>query len=201
MLHIGITGGIGSGKTTVCKIFATLGIPIYYADDRAKALMVEDKDLVKQITDIFGEAAYLSDGQLNRGHIAQIAFSDADKLAQLNAAVHPAVGKDTLKWQQEQSGVPYTLREAALLFESGGYKNLDQVITVFAEQEIRLARVLKRDNTTREAVLARMNKQMPEAEKLKLADFVIQNNGTESLIQQVWNIHQELTRNSFTNNE
>lgn len=192
MLHIGITGGIGSGKTTVCKIFATLGIPIYYADDRAKALMTEDNDLILQIKKIFGEEAYLSDGQLNRAHIAGIAFSDKDKLAQLNAAVHPAVGKDTLRWQSEQQDVPYTLREAALLFESMNYKSLDKVITVFADKEIRIDRVLKRDDTTRAAVIARMDKQMPEEEKLKLADFIIKNNGEESLIKQVWAIHQEL---------
>lgn len=194
MLHIGITGGIGSGKTTVCKIFATLGIPIYYADDRAKALMTEDKDLVQQVKEIFGSEAYLSDGQLNRAHIANIAFSNKDKLAQLNAAVHPAVAKDTLRWQSEQANAPYTLREAALLFESKSHLLLDKVITVFADKEIRIARVLERDNATRAAILARMDKQMPEEEKIKLADFVIRNNGEESLVQQVWAIHQKLRK-------
>ena len=194
MLHVGITGGIGSGKSTVCKIFATLGIPIYYADDRAKALMTEDRELVARIKQIFGVSAYLTDGQLNRAHIASIAFADREKLRLLNAAVHPAVGKDTLRWQNEQRNFPYTLREAALLFESGSYKLLDKVITVFAEQEIRVERVIQRDGTDRAAVLARMQQQLPEAEKIELADFVINNNGTESLVKQVWQMHQTLVK-------
>ncbi|MEL7021557.1 MAG: dephospho-CoA kinase, partial [Bacteroidota bacterium] len=141
---------------------------------------------------IFGTNAYFADGKLNRAHIAQIAFSDADKLAQLNAAVHPAVGKDTLHWQDEQQNVPYTLREAALLFESGGHHLLDRVITVFAPQEVRLARVMKRDNTTRAAVLARIEQQMPETEKMTRADYVIHNDGQQSLVRQVWQIHTQL---------
>lgn len=191
-LKVGITGGIGSGKSTVCKIFEILKIPIYYADDRAKALMVTNPTLIAGIKKIFGVEAYLPNGSLNRQHIAQIAFSDKGKLAQLNGLVHPAVHADGSAWTKAQIGVPYTLKEAALHFESGGYKLFDKTITVFAPKAIRLQRVLQRDKTTTAAIEARMNKQMPEEEKIKLADFVIYNDGSQSLIRQVLAIHKRL---------
>ena len=194
MLKIGITGGIGSGKTTVCKIFELLNIPIYYADDRAKQLMVEDKNLIAAIKKTFGETAYYSDGTLNRTHLATIAFNDAEKLAQLNAIVHPAVAEDGVRWQklQEKKGALYTLKEAALLFESGSHKRLDKIISVFAPKVLRIERVLQRDQTSKEAIEARMNKQIPEAEKLELAHFIINNNGEQQLLPQIMNIHQAI---------
>jgi len=194
MLKIGITGGIGSGKTTVCKIFELLHIPVYYADERAKQLMIEDKDLITRIQEVFGEAAYHTNGTLNRAHLAAEAFSDAEKLAQLNAIVHPAVAKDGAKWQtlQEKNGVLYTLKEAALLFESGSHQRLDKIITVFAPKILRIERVLQRDQTNKVAIEARMNKQMPEAEKLELTHFIINNNGEQLLLPQIINIHQTL---------
>lgn len=194
MLKIGITGGIGSGKTTVCKIFESLGIPVYFADDRAKALMVEDQKLVRQIKKLLGNEAYSSDGSLHREFIARIVFKDPKKLKQLNALVHPAVGKDGLQWQATQLEVPYTLKEAALLIESGSYKFLDYLITVWAPRELRIKRVMKRDDTTREAIEARMSKQMSEFEKLDLADFVIINDGKHSLIKQVIRLHRRLCK-------
>ena len=118
-LKVGITGGIGSGKTTVCKIFETLGIPVYYADDRAKTLMVEDEKLISDIKNIFGVEAYSPNGELNRKHIADIAFHNLLKLKELNAVVHPAVLEDGNRWHAEQKDVPYTLKEAALIFEIG----------------------------------------------------------------------------------
>ena len=192
MLKIGITGGIGSGKTTICKIFETLDIPVYYSDIRAKKLMVENPELIIKIKKVFGEIAYLEDGSLNRQHIAQIAFNDKSKLAELNSIVHPAVFQDGNKWAEMQHGSPYTLKEAALTFEGGGHKFLDKVITVFAPKEIRIQRVLERDQTNRESVEARINKQMPDEEKVKLADFVIYNDGKQSLIEQVLAVHKEL---------
>jgi dephospho-CoA kinase len=192
MLKIGITGGIGSGKTTVCKIFETLGIPVYYADDRAKMLMLQDKHLIEGIKSLFGDQAYLADGALNRQHIAKIAFNDSSKLEQLNALVHPAVFKDGNKWADMQKNVPYTLKEAALIFEGGGHQFLDKVITVFAPKAVRIERVLKRDNTTRAEIEARIEKQMPDEEKVKMADFVIYNDGEQSLVEQVLAIHQAL---------
>ncbi len=191
MKKIGITGGIGSGKTTVCKIFETLGIPIYYADDRAKALMVQSESIRSQIKEVFGEAAYLENGMLHRAHIAGIAFSNPDKLSQLNAIVHPAVAQDAADWQATQT-TPYTLKEAALLFESGSYRALDAIITVYAPKALRLKRVMQRDGADEAAVLNRMNKQMPDMDKLNLADFVITNTGEEPLIPQVLRIHQHL---------
>ena len=192
MKKIGITGGIGSGKTTVCKIFESLHIPIYYADDRAKALMTQDAKLVKHIKKLLGDAAYFNDGTLNRQHIAKIVFSQPKKLAKLNALVHPAVAKDGEIWQQSHSLVPYTLKEAALLIESGGYQSLDYLITVWAPKELRINRVMSRDGMTRAEVVARINKQMPEFEKLKIADYVILNDGKKSLVQQVWRLHQQI---------
>ena len=192
MITVGLTGGIGSGKTTICKIFETLGIPIYYSDIRAKELMVENEALITKIKEAFGEAAYLENGSLNRAHIAQIAFSDKSKLAELNSIVHPAVFQDGNDWVKMQKNVPYTLKEAALTFEGGGHKFLDKVITVFAPKEIRIDRVIARDNTSREAVEARINKQMPDEEKVKLADFVIYNDGEQGLIEQVLAIHKKL---------
>lgn len=191
MLKIGITGGIGSGKTTVCKIFETLGIPIYYADDRAKKLMVEWPTIRTQIKAVFGETAYLEAGGLNRLHIAKIAFSNPEKLAELNAIVHPAVAQDAKTWQAAQNA-PYTLKEAALLFESQSYRNLDAVISVYAPRKTRIARVMQRDNTDEAAVLSRMNKQMPDIDKLQLADYIITNNSQVSLIPQVLTIHRQL---------
>lgn len=189
MKKIGITGGIGSGKTTVCKIFESLRIPVYYADDRAKALMIENKDLVNGIKNLLGDEAYFEDGSLNRQHIANLVFKDKNKLEQLNSLVHPVVAKDGILWQQAQSLVPYTLKEAALLIESGSYLALDYLITVWAPKETRIKRVMERDGTSREEVEARIDKQMSEFEKLKLAQFVIINDGKKSLVQQVHKLH------------
>jgi dephospho-CoA kinase len=192
-LKIGITGGIGSGKTTVCKIFETLSIPVYYADDRAKALMVEDKTLINKVKQAFGENAYLPDGTLNRAHISQIAFTNPLKLTELNAAVHPAVLQDGEKWHKAQKGVPYTLKEAALLYETGSDAVLDKIIMVSTPINIRIERVLLRGGLTREEIEARIAKQMPDEEKMKKADFIIYNDGEKGLIPQVIEIHKILT--------
>ena len=194
MLRLGITGGIGSGKTTVCKIFETLNIPIYYEDDRAKWLMVKSPSLQTGIIQLFGDKAYAADGSLNRAHIGGIAFKDPAKLQKLNALVHPAVFVDGENWQQEQLalGVPYTLKEAALIYETGSYKMLDKVIVVTAPEEIRIQRVMKRDKLTAEEVKERIARQMPESEKVEKADYVIQNDGQHSLIKQVLQIHQAI---------
>ena len=193
--RIGITGGIGSGKTTVCKIFAVLGIPVYYADDRAKWLMQHDPQLIEQIKAHFGEKAYGPDGQLQRAYLAGIVFKDQKKLEQLNAIVHPAVREDGLAWDRQHTDTPYTLREAALLYESGISELLDQIIVVTAPEELRIQRVMQRDGVDATAVRARMDKQWPEEKKVALADFVIHNDGRQSLIQQVYQIHQQLIQN------
>lgn len=194
MLKIGITGGIGSGKTTVCRIFASLGVPIYYADERAKWLMVNDTDLIRSIKELFGEEAYLPDGQLNRRHLSDLIFSEPQKREQMNALVHPAVWRDGEQWNAAFSDQPYTLKEAALIFESGGYRQLDKVIVVTAPEEIRIDRVVQRDQVDAAAVQARISAQMPESEKVARADFVINNDGRHFLIPQVLEIHQALLR-------
>jgi dephospho-CoA kinase len=193
-IKVGITGGIGSGKTTVCRIFETLGIPIYYADDRAKALMVEDENLIKGIKNLFGEAAYFEDGSLNRKHISDIAFSNPLKLKELNALTHPAVHADGERWHAAQIGAPYTLKEAALHFETGGFRLMDKMICVVAPQELRIERVIARGGLTRTEIEARMAKQLPDAAKIKQSDFVIHNDGVQMLMPQIITIHQTLLR-------
>ncbi len=198
-MKIGITGGIGSGKSTVCRIFEVLGIPVYYADDRAKWLMSNDEKLVGSIIDLFGENAYSQPGNiLNRAFIADIVFNDKEKLSALNALVHPAVWQDGESWNEVHKNAPYTLKEAALLFESGGHHLMDKMITVFTPKETRIERVMKRDECTKEEVLARMGKQMPDEEKKEMADFVIYNDGEHSLIQQVLTLHQAFVKQAFT---
>ncbi len=189
---IGVTGGIGSGKTTVCKIFESLGIPVYYADERAKAIMVENKEVVEKVSQLLGPQAYSPAQQLNRAFIASEVFGDKKKLQALNSIVHPAVFEDSKKWFKANAGSVYCLKEAALLIESGSYKTLDKLIVVTAPKELRIERVCQRDGVDRAAVLARMDKQMPEPEKLAFADFVIKNDGAHSLIKQVWEVHQQL---------
>ena len=197
-IKIGITGGIGSGKTTVCQIFETIGIPVYYADERAKALMTDNIDLVNAIKDLLGNKAYKKDGTLDRMFIAKVVFSDKAILDQLNALVHPAVWEDGNQWHKKQN-TPYTIKEAALLFESGGYQMMDAVITVTAPEKVRIKRVMKRDGVSEEQVLARMNKQWPESQKVALSDFVITNNGDVFLIPQVLQVHHNILRTLVTN--
>lgn len=196
MIKVGITGGIGSGKTTICKVFQSLGIPIYQADDAAKWLMQNNAELITAIKQAFGEEVYKEQNQLNRQQLAAIVFNNADALKKLNSLVHPAVHQHSETWMKEQAAnkVPYTLKEAALIFESGSYKLLDKVITVFAPQHIRLQRVVKRDKSTPEQVLARMEKQMSEIEKINLADYIIINDGEEMLLPQIYSIHQALSQ-------
>lgn len=195
MLKIGITGGIGSGKTTICKVFETLGIPVFYADAVAKQLMVTDKVLVAGVKNTFGKESYTPDNQLNNKHIAGIVFNNVEALAKLNALVHPAVFRAFDTWvSQVPATTPYVLKEAALLFESGSYKMCDQNILVLAPETIRLQRVIKRDSVTAAQVKARMDKQMPDEDKQKLADHFIYNNETQSLIVQVTQLHELLLK-------
>lgn len=194
MLKVGITGGIGSGKTTACQMFEELGIPVYYADERAKYLMQHEHFLIEQLKKNFGDEVY-ENGKLNRTYLAQKVFGDETKLALLNSIVHPAVFRDTERWLDEQSykNVPYTLKEAALLVESGSYRALDKLVVVTASTLVRIKRVATRDNTTEEAVMERIKHQMPDEEKIKLADYVIDNNcTTDDLKKQVMEIHHQL---------
>lgn len=190
MLKIGITGGIGSGKSTVARVFETLGIPVYNADDAAKRLMQEDPELKKQIIILFGEKAY-EQGKLNRSWISEQVFGNPEKVKALNAIVHPATIRDAHEWMSVQQ-TPYTLKEAALIFESGSEKSLDYVIGVDAPVELRIQRVMERDNISRDAILQRMNNQMDESEKIQRCDFIIYNDGNQLVIPQVIRLHQQL---------
>lgn len=191
MLKIGITGGIGSGKTTICKVFETLGIPVFYADTVAKQIMVTDRILIQGVKDAFGLDSYSAEGVLNNKHIAGIVFNDAAELAKLNELVHPAVFRAFDQWvQQVPESAPYILKEAALLFESESYKMCDQNILVIAPQDTKIRRVMERDGVSAELVKARMDKQFSDEEKIKLADHIIYNNETDSLIIQVTKLHQ-----------
>jgi len=190
MYKVGITGGIGSGKTTICKVFEVLGIPVFYADAEAKNVMVEDEMLIAGIKAEFGTESYFNDGKLNNKHIAGIVFNDETKLAQLNALVHPAVFRAFDQWEaQIDKNVPYTLKEAALLFESGSYKMCDTTILVTAPLEVKLKRVMERDHVTAEQVEARINKQWSDEEKTKLANHFVLNDETHSIIAQVMDLH------------
>ena len=196
-LLVGVTGGIGSGKSTICKIFEQFEIPVYYADERAKQIMVEDHHVIDRIKNLLGNQAYFQDGSLNKTFIAEVVFSDPQKLKGLNGIVHPVVGIDSANWHSKQTMTPYTIKEAALLIESGSFRLLDKLIVVYAPKEVRIERVVKRDKINRGAVLSRMDKQMPEDEKLLFADFVIHNNGRYPLIKQVWKIHQLLVSDAI----
>lgn len=190
MRIIGITGGIGSGKTTVCGIFAEFGVPIYYADDRAKAVMVEDADLMASIVDAFGAEAY-QDGKLNRPFLALQVFSSEKKLAKLNSLVHPAVAKDFMRWVVAHEKFPYVIKEAAILFESGAYKAVQETVLVTAPEDLRIQRVVQRDGVDEREVRQRMANQWPEERKVELADHIILNDGHQLLIPQVLELHRK----------
>ncbi|WP_448528816.1 dephospho-CoA kinase [Raineya sp.] len=195
-LQIGITGGIGSGKSTIARIFQVLGIPVYDADSRAKAVMVQNDKLKKAIIANFGENAYFADGSLNRRFLAEQVFSDSEKTKLINSLVHPAVAQDYEQWLAEQENMPYIIREAALMIESGAYRSLDKLIVVTAPEELRLQRIRTRDpQRSKDEIRGIMAKQMPEEEKIKFADFVIYNDEKQSLIEQVWDLHQNFLQN------
>ena len=183
MIKVGLTGGIGSGKTTVAKVFETLGIPVYYADDRAKHLMNADEALKASIIQSFGNDAY-KNGELDRKYLAAIVFNNKEKLELLNSLTHPITIRDADEWMKQQTTF-YTIKEAALLFESGAAEQLDCIIGVYAPQHIRVQRVVQRDNLPVEDVMKRISRQIDEEMKMKLCDFVITNNDQQLVIPQV----------------
>jgi dephospho-CoA kinase len=198
MLRIGLTGGIGSGKTTVAQIFNVLGIPVYSSDDAAKRLMNEDEDLKKKIIESFGKESY-QNGELNRKYVANEAFSDPKKIKLLNSMVHPATIKDASAWMEKQNA-PYVIKEAALIFESGSDQFLDYVIGVKSPLNLRIERTMKRNNVTAEEVASRMKLQMDEVEKMNRCDFIIVNDEKEMLIPQVLSLHQKFLEVTSTDN-
>ena len=170
---IGLTGGIGSGKSSVAQLFISKGIPVYIADVEAKKLM-DSKKIIEKIRKVFGKEIF-DEEKINRIKLAAIVFNDPDKLAQLNAIVHPAVREHFVKWVSKHQDFPFIIKEVAILFETGGEKYCDKVITVVAPTQLRLERVMKRDNTKEEAVIARMNNQWTDEQRILKSDFVIEN--------------------------
>ena len=189
---VGLTGGIGAGKSTIAKFFTLLGIPIYGADDRAKWLMSNNPALKKQVLDTFGDESFTQDGELNRSFLAKTIFADPEKTAIINALVHPAVKRDFMDWTENQK-TPYIIKEAALLFETGSYQDLDKTILVAAPLEIRIARVMARDpHRDQNQIYEIVARQLPEEQKKELTDFLVDNTGDILVIPQVLKIHNSL---------
>ncbi len=194
MIQIGLTGGIGSGKTTVARMFEDLGVAVYNSDKEAKRLMNEDPGIRTAIKTLFGERAYQNNA-LNRKLLAEKAFTNKELLLALNKIVHPAVRKDFKTWVEQQEG-HYVIQEAAILFENGGYKEFDKMILVTAPKKVRIARIKKRDNITEKAILERMQHQWPAKKKKELAQYVIKNKNLEDTRNQVRKIHNQILQKS-----
>lgn len=193
--QIGITGGIGSGKSTICKIFTCLGVPVYDADSRAKSIMTTDGILIAQIKKEFGDLAYLPDASLDKAYLSRVIFENQGKRNLLNEMVHPRVAADTDRWLDQNREAPYVVREAALLIESGAYVKIDKVVLVTAPEELRIKRVLERDpHRLREEVVKIMATQLPEEEKKKVADVVVNNDETQLLVPQILHLHNQFLK-------
>jgi len=193
MLKVGLTGNIGSGKTVVSLIFGSLGTPVFHADLEGRKLLEID-EIIDQIRDSFGKGVISVSGDVLRHKLAEIVFNDQEELDRLNRIIHPAVYRSYDEWCEKYQEEPYTIYEAAILIETGHYKELDKTICVTAPQEIRIRRVMERDKISREQVAQRMANQWDEEKKIALADFIIKNDGSESLIEQVMKIHRILVQ-------
>jgi dephospho-CoA kinase len=189
-MKIGITGGIGSGKTSVCRVFKVLGIPVFSADDEARIIMDSDNEIIEEIKEIVGKDIY-SSGYLDRTELARLIFNDEDLLREINGVVHPVVFEYFKKWKKSVLA-PYVIMEAAILFESRAYELVDRIITVVAPVEERIERVIRRNNLTREQIIDRIKNQMPDEEKIRLSDYVIYNSEHEMIIPSILKIHEEI---------
>jgi dephospho-CoA kinase len=191
MKRIGITGGIGCGKSIVCKVFEIMGVPVFYADDEAKKLYYTD-EVKKELIEKYGDEIYLSAQQLNKEKLAAIIFNNPDELKFVNSLIHPLVAKVYAQWCDKHKHIAYTLKEAAILFESGAYKEMDKVIVVSAPKEIRIKRIMKRDNINSHQIEERMKNQWTEAERIAKADFVIVNDDKQFVIPQITGVHNKM---------
>jgi dephospho-CoA kinase len=194
MFKIGITGGIGSGKTTVCKVFELLGVPVFYADDVAKSIMHTDPILKSGILEIFGESSYSKMGELNRNYISSIVFNDNLELEKLNSLVHPAVFRAFDAWVLNHEEAPYVIKEAALLYESDAYKICNQSILVLSPIESRIRRVKARDGISTEDIQLRMKRQFTDEQKRTFADHILINDEKQLLIPQIIQLHQQFLK-------
>jgi dephospho-CoA kinase len=194
MIKLGITGGIGSGKSTVSEIFSLYGVPVYIADVESKKLVATSPVIREKLIHLFGEELY-EGGVLNKPMLASHIFNDKKKLETVNAIIHPEVGNDFNQWLQQHSQYDIVAQEAAILFESGFDKMMDKIVMVYAPLEVRIQRTMLRDNISGEKVLERVQNQMPDEDKAKLSDYVIVNDNTKSLIEQVGSIILRLKNN------
>ena len=192
MKKVGLTGGIGSGKTIVSQIFSLLNIPIFNSDKEAKLLMIAPP-LKNKIIDLLGYEAYTTKGELNKQYIGQLIFSNSTILSKINTLVHPEVEKSFCKFVQKNSNADYIIKEAAILFESGSYKKLDAIVLVYSDKETRIQRVIDRDTLTRNDILKKINTQMSDKKKIELSDYIIKNNN-ELIIPQIIKIHKTLLK-------
>jgi dephospho-CoA kinase len=190
MLKVGVTGGIGGGKSIVCNLFNVLGVPVFDADEAGRRLLAEDSGVIEKVATIFGEGVITS-GKPDRRKIAEIVFEDKEKLAQLNAVIHPAVREKFAAWAAEQTA-PYVIDEAAILFETGIYKQLDFTVLIIAPEELRIKRVMQRDNAIEADTLNRMKNQWSDEKKKALADYILINDDINPLLPQVMEIHNQL---------
>ena len=196
MKIIGLTGGIGSGKTTVCKVFERLGIPIYYADIQAKLLMTSNSEIKNQLIQRFGEQTYINN-KLNKKYIAEQIFNNKENLNSINSIVHPVVRNHFKEWTKQQQA-HYVINENAILFKSGFYKDTNIIISVITPEYIRIERVIKRDNTTTEAVKSRINNQISDEEIIKKSDYIIYNDSTNLILPQILKIHRNILKTLAT---
>jgi dephospho-CoA kinase len=191
-LIVGVTGGIGSGKSLVCRVIEVLGYPVFYSDHIARIITDTDPQVKKQVKELFGSNIY-TDEKLNRKKVAELVFADSQLLAKLNSIIHPAVARRFEQWCMQNSDSKLVFKEAAILFETGIYRNLHKTILVTAPEELRIKRVLERDGVSESEVRARMARQMPEEEKIKLADFIIDNSSNQLILPQILSIVQTLS--------
>lgn len=194
MIKIGITGGIGSGKTTVCKVFELLGVPVYYADIEAKQILNSNLEVKKNIITTFGNSVLNDEDKIDKKKLASLVFNNKENLEKLNSIVHPAVREHFENWIQQHSTQKYILKEAAILFESGSYKLVDKIITVVAPLELKISRTIQRDKVTQAEVELRISNQLNDDEKIKRSQFVIHNDEQQLLIPQILKIHDQITK-------
>ena len=193
MIKVGITGGIGSGKTTVCEIFELLGVPVYYADTEAKVILDSNEAVKTSIISAFGKSILNNEGKIDKKKLASFVFNSKANLEKLNAIVHPIVREHFENWLKQHSSQKYILKEAAILFESGSYKLVDKIITVVAPLELKINRTMERDKITREQVEQRINNQLSDNDKIKRSHFLIHNDEQQLLIPQILKIHHQIT--------
>ena len=197
MLKVGITGGMGSGKSRVCNMLKNLGVPIFSSDDAGKYLLNNDDTLKRDIKKTFDSDMYTSSGRIDRDRMAKLVFNNPEELTKLNALVHPRVKAEFDSWCKKNEKKPYVVKEAAILFEIGKHKELDKMVTVFCPKEERIRRIILRDDATKESIEKRMIHQYTDAERNALADYILINDGKEDLLPQVMELH-ELLLNEYT---